>query len=195
MKPSRRRSWLIGELSGEEYEAYFERLARHGQNVHGEADFVERFGPRSVLDAGCGTGRVARELAERGIRVTGVDLDADMLAVARRAAPHLEWHLGDLAEIHLPGAFDAIVMAGNVMIFLEPGTEGAVLANMARHLEPRGLLIAGFQLGFSLTLERYDRLAEAAGLRLYERWATWEGAPWSEESDYAVSVHERSDRR
>ena len=45
---------------------------------------------RRVLDAGCGTGRVAIELARRGIEVVGVDADPDMLERARRRAPQLD---------------------------------------------------------------------------------------------------------
>jgi 2-polyprenyl-3-methyl-5-hydroxy-6-metoxy-1,4-benzoquinol methylase len=62
-------------MSGEEYDAQFEVAAAAGKNVHGEADFVESYGVGSVLDAGCGTGRVGRELARRGLDVVGVDLD------------------------------------------------------------------------------------------------------------------------
>jgi 2-polyprenyl-3-methyl-5-hydroxy-6-metoxy-1,4-benzoquinol methylase len=58
------------------YDATYERRAAAGENVHGEADFVQRFAPASVLDAGCGTGRVGRELARRGLDVAGVDIDA-----------------------------------------------------------------------------------------------------------------------
>ena len=139
-------AWRIGGTNADNYDAAFEARAATGQQVHGEADFVERHAPRSVLDAGCGTGRVARELARRGLEVAGVDLDAQMLAVARRKAPQIDWQVGDLATINLGRTFEAVVMAGNVMIFLTPGTEGQVLANMARHLVPQGLLIAGFQI-------------------------------------------------
>jgi 2-polyprenyl-3-methyl-5-hydroxy-6-metoxy-1,4-benzoquinol methylase len=52
-----------------------------------------------VLDAGCGTGRIARELARRGLAVVGVDLDDVMLATARRKAPDIEWHTADLATV------------------------------------------------------------------------------------------------
>ena len=74
-------------VSGDAYDATYERRAAAGENVHGEADFVERFAPASVLDAGCGTGRVGRELARRGRDVVGVDLDPAMLATARQKAP------------------------------------------------------------------------------------------------------------
>jgi SAM-dependent methyltransferase len=183
---------------GDVYDARFSALEQRGQDVHGEARFVTALGVSSVLDAGCGTGRVAIELAHRGIDVVGVDLDPGMLAVARRKAPHLVWCEGDLATLELaspemPGQrylFDAIVLAGNVMIFLAPGSEATVVANLAHHLAPGGALVAGFQLHpGGLTLAHYDAYAAQAGLTLAERWATWDRQPWSPESDYAVSVH------
>lgn len=185
--------WLqTRTTTGDDYDATYARRAAAGENVHGEADFVERFDPASVLDAGCGTGRVGRELALRGLDVVGVDLDPVMLATALQQAPGVDWRLGDLATVDLGRAFDAIVMAGNVMIFLTPGTEAAVLANMARHLQPGGSLIAGFQLAPGrLALARYDELASAAGLTLVERWATWDCGEWQNGGDYAVSVHQR----
>ncbi len=193
--------WLAGGSRGDDYEARFAERAAAGQDVHGEADFVERLGVSSVLDAGCGTGRVARELARRGLDVIGVDLDPRMLETARRLAPEIEWHQGDLASVDLGRRFDAVVMAGNVMLFLTPGTEPAVVRNTARPLAPGGLLVAGFQLGGAgpaggragvLTLEHYDALAADAGLELTGRWATWDRAVWRVGGDYAVSVHQRS---
>ena len=121
----------------------------------------------SVLDAGCGTGRIGRELARRGMDVVGVDLDSTMLSTAQKKAPEMEWHVADLEEISLGRTFEAVLLAGNVMIFLTPGQEQAVVDNMVRHLEPGGPLIAGFQLRpGGLTLEGYDALVAAAGLTL-----------------------------
>jgi len=67
--------------------------------------------PASVLDAGCGTGRVAIELARRGVDVIGVDLDAGMLEQARQKAPDLDWIDGDLATVDLARHFDVVVLA------------------------------------------------------------------------------------
>ena len=186
--------WLqTRTTSGESYEATYEQRAAAGENVHGEADFVQRFAPRSVLDAGCGTGRVGRELARRGVEVTGVDLDPEMLATARNRAPAIDWRLADLATVALGRTFEAVLMAGNVMIFLAPGSESAVVANMARHLQPGGVLIAGFQLSPGrLTLDAYDAFAAAVGLTRVERWSTWHCDPWDEQKAYAVSVHQRA---
>jgi len=186
--------WLRERTTtGDAYDATYDRRAAGGEDVHGEATFVMRFDPASVLDAGCGTGRVGRELARRGVEVVGVDIDAEMLDTARRKAPAVDWRLADLSTADLGRPFDAIVMAGNVMIFLEPGTEGAVVTNMARCVAAAGVLIAGFQLQSGrLTLGRYDEMAAAADLVLAERWATWDCAPWVSGGADAVSVHRRA---
>jgi trans-aconitate methyltransferase len=178
--------------SGDEYDRGYDVRAASGENVHGEADFVDHFAARSVLDAGCGTGRVGRELARRGADVVGVDRDASMLATAERRAPDCAWYLADIASVDLGRTFDAVLMAGNVMLFVDRGTEGVVLANMVRHLAPDGVLIAGFELQpRGLSVERYDALAAAVGLEVVERWATWDREPWQSGGHYAVSVHRR----
>ena len=148
-----------------------------------------RFAPESVLDAGCGTGRVAIELARRGVHAVGVDLDSGMLDTARRKDPQRQWICADLASLDLEERFDVVVMAGNVMIFVEPGTEPRVVARMAAHLVPGGRLVAGFQLGQTLGLETYDSAGAEAGLVLDARYATWDGDPFTPDTRYAVSVH------
>ena len=96
-EPDPANPWLAGSrLRGADYDAPYRQRERAGENVHGEADFIEALGPRSVLDAGCGTGRVGAELARRGIEVVGVDRDPGMLAAARAKAPDVDWRLGDL---------------------------------------------------------------------------------------------------
>jgi 2-polyprenyl-3-methyl-5-hydroxy-6-metoxy-1,4-benzoquinol methylase len=68
MKSDASNRWLNSRsVSGEVYDATYERRAAAGEDVHGEANFVQRFAPASVLDAGCGTGRVGIELARRGL--------------------------------------------------------------------------------------------------------------------------------
>ena len=184
--------WGVSDAEwGQDYDRRFAAIAATGIDMHGEATFVEGLGVHSVLDAGCGTGRVAIELARRGLDVVGVDADPGMLSAARGKAPELEWVVADLAVLDLgQRRFDAAVLAGNVMIFVVPGTEGAVLERLAAHLGPGGLVVAGFQLvPAGLTLERYDELAAAADLTLAERFATWDRDPWIAGGGYAVSVH------
>jgi SAM-dependent methyltransferase len=176
---------------GDAYQRRFDDLAAAGKDVHGEAAFVMVLHPRSVLDAGCGSGRVAIELARRGVEVAGVDADASMLATARTLAPELDWIEADLTELDLGRVFDVVVMAGNVPLFTPPGTQAALVAGCARHVALGGALVAGFQLDDRYSLADYDRDAATAGLRLIERYATWDRVPFAEGGGYAVSVHTR----
>ena len=191
---SRQWSEWRAETDLEEYYSRWQRLEASGQSPHGEADFVESLHPRTVLDAGCGMGRVAIELARRGIDVVGIDLDDDLLSFARRSQPSITWVLDDLATMNLDRRFDVVAMAGNVMAFCPTADRPALIRNAAAHIEPDGLLVAGFQLGFGqepLGLAEYDRLCSAAWLELSERWATWDKRPY-DGGDYAVSIHRRA---
>ena len=180
---------------GDDYQRTFDQLAAAGEDVHGEANLVWSYSPAVVLDAGCGTGRVGIELARRGATVVGVDLDASMLATARARAPELDWRQGDLATIDLePGHYDAVVMAGNVLLFTAPGTEAGVVANLAGALRPGGRLISGFSLlPGRYSLAQYDEACKAAGLETEDRWATWDREPFAG-GDYAVTVSCLRDR-
>ena len=194
---------------GTDYDERFASLAREGRYLHGEADLVDELiggPPATVLDAGCGTGRVAIELARRGYRTVGVDVDPEMLGAASAKAPEQCWQLADLAELDAAGlGADLVVAAGNVMLFLRPGTLPVVVANLVSALRPGGLLVAGFSLGprlpvgiaiahgpdaRTLDLATYDAACAACGLSLASRWATWEKAGY-DGGDYAVSVHRR----
>ena len=177
---------------GQDYQARFDALAASGVDVHGEVRFLLAYAPTSVLDAGCGTGRVAHELDRRGVEVVGVDIDPSMLATARSRAPSVRFEEADLAGegFDLGRSFGIVALAGNVPLFTPAGTEAALVNGCARHLAPGGLLIAGFSLrGYGLG--RYDADCAAAGLVLAERWSTWDRAAHHDGADYAVSVHRR----
>jgi SAM-dependent methyltransferase len=189
--------WLNTPIDALQYDARYESRAAAGENVHGEVDFLLSLMPTpvfSLLDAGCGTGRIAIEAARRGANVVGVDLDPRMLTVAHEKAPHLAWHLGDLATIALEQTFDLIALPGNVMVCLTPGSEAAVLAHLVTFLAPRGLLVAGFATDRDYyTLAQYDGMLSGLGLRLQERWATWDRQPWTRSASFTISVHQRSE--
>ncbi len=174
---------------GDRYQRRFDELAATGEDVHGEASFVTAYEPRTVLDAGCGSGRVAIELARRGIEVVGADVDASMLATARRRGPDLTWVESDLAALDLGRTFDVVVLAGNVPLFTPPGTQAALVAGCARHVG--GVMVAGFQLDRGYGIDDYDAHCAAAGLELVERFATWDRQPF-DGGGYAVSVHRQS---
>jgi len=186
----------VPNFDGRAYQARFDALAEKGTDVHGEASLVRSLGPATVLDAGCGTGRVAIELARHGVDVVGVDVDASMIGEARRRAPQLEWVEADLAALALGRQFDVVVMAGNVPLFCPPAKRSNLVEACAAHVARGGALVAGFELGRGYGLDEYDSVCLATGLVLGERWATWDRQPFQKDAfqrgnEYAVSVHRR----
>lgn len=189
--------------AGDDYAAvYAERfrsLAERGQDVHGEAAFVAGLvaPPARVLDAGCGTGRVAVRLHELGYDVVGVDVDASMLEQARAAAPDLEWRLGDLATFDLGQTFDVVLVAGNTIPLLEAGTLGNTCERLAAHAAPGGTVVLGFGLDAAhlpgdcpvTPVADVDAAMSAVGLEAQERYGTWDRGPF--EGGYVVATYRR----
>jgi ubiquinone/menaquinone biosynthesis C-methylase UbiE len=94
-----------------------------------------------VLDVACGTGVVAREVADRfgpDVTVAGIDLNEAMLTVARRLRPDIEWRQGDVAALPFPdGSFDVVLCQAGLMFF--PDARQA-LSEMARVVTPAGVV-------------------------------------------------------
>jgi SAM-dependent methyltransferase len=189
---------------GRKYADRFAALAAAGHDVHGEASFCASLVPAGsrLLDAGCGTGRVAIRLAALGYDCVGIDSDISMLDEARTASAGVTWLLHDLVDINaiteIGDDFDLVVAAGNVVPLLAPDTEAPVISGLAQRLRPDGLLVAGFGLDAAhlpldqppFGLAEYDGWCRAAGLQLEQRFATWDAQPYTG-GPYAVSVHRR----
>ncbi len=183
------------EGHSEWYVDRFRRMATDGEDLAGEARLVDAMVPRSarILDAGCGPGRLGAELHARGHDVVGVDVDPVLIEAASEDHPGPQWLVGDLAELDLPTAgidepFDTAVVAGNVMVFVAPGTESDVLRRIAAHVRADGFVIVGFHVNRNLSLEDFDDDVADAGLYVEHRFATWDLRAWHDDADFAVSV-------
>ncbi|WP_454300830.1 class I SAM-dependent methyltransferase [Salana multivorans] len=175
----------------------FRAMEREGADIVGEARLADAMVERGsrVLDAGCGPGRLAGELFRRGHDVVGVDIDPDLVEAAQADHPGPVYAVADLSELDLPALgiadpFDLVVVAGNVLTFLAPGSETEVLRRLGAHLAPGGRIVAGFGLGRGYELASFEADVVAAGLRESLRLATWDLRPWTPESDFVVSVLE-----
>lgn len=105
---------------------------------------VEEFGARTVLDLGCGTGVLALRLADRGLRVIGVDPARASLEVARAkpGADRVTWIDGDASAIPSSLVVDAVTMTANVaQVFLTDEEWIATLSAVHAALRPGGRLI------------------------------------------------------
>jgi ubiquinone/menaquinone biosynthesis C-methylase UbiE len=95
----------------------------------------------SVLDLGCGTGRLAAALAAEGQVVVGVDPARPMLDIARSrtAGGQVRWIEGDARNLNLERRFELVLLTGHAFqVFLTRDDQMAVLKTIARHLSPGG---------------------------------------------------------
>ncbi|MDF0602069.1 methyltransferase domain-containing protein [Psychromarinibacter sp. C21-152] len=117
------------------------------------AAYVERFGPvvdavaarlvaqvapegRHILDLCCGHGALTAALADAGARVTGLDFSPEMLAIARKHAPGIEFVEGDATTLQFrDGAFDSVISNFGMMHIPD---QPAALAEICRVLRPGG---------------------------------------------------------
>lgn len=130
----------------------------------------------ALIDAGCGTGLLARALGDRGAVVHGFDLDPDLLSRARlRQTSSVSFSLGDLRTWDLPPGFSpptAVICFGNTLPHLTQTAElSEFFTRTAQRLAPRGWLL--------LQLLDYDYLAALGTLvlptkrvagQVFERW-------------------------
>jgi SAM-dependent methyltransferase len=108
-----------------------------------EADFVQgALAPHGkLLDAPCGNGRIACELASRGFEVTGLDATRALLDVARASSSAVAWQEGDMRDLAWTDAFDAITCMWGSFGYFSDDDNLRHLAACARALRTGGKLI------------------------------------------------------
>lgn len=184
----------FGDDHAQWYIERFRRMAAEGDDLAGEARFLDALLTRGsrVLDAGCGTGRLSGALQARGHEVVGVDVDPALIEAAEADHPGPHYVVADLSELALDqDPFDAALLAGNVLVFVAPGSEQTVLRRVADQVRPDGVVVTGFATDREYQLDAFDRDCVDAGLVLEHRFATWDLRPWRHDAPWAVTVLRR----
>jgi SAM-dependent methyltransferase len=109
------------------------------------AEQVRDAGP--VVDVGCGPGHIAAYLHERGVNVSGIDLSDDMIAHAKRAAPHVEFRQGNMLSLDVDAESLAGIVAFYSIVHLEPDEVLVAAREFFRVLKPGGRALISFHVG------------------------------------------------
>ncbi|UPW00511.1 class I SAM-dependent methyltransferase [Halorussus gelatinilyticus] len=125
-------------------ELYTERV-RNPTLFPQERKIVERYfadTEGSVLDVGCGVGRVSSLLHDRGFDVTGIDVSEPLVEKARSLFPDVEFRVGDVRDTDFePASFDYAVFSYYGLDYLLPKSERvAALRELYRVLKPSGIV-------------------------------------------------------
>ncbi|MBI9044793.1 MAG: class I SAM-dependent methyltransferase [Anaerolineaceae bacterium] len=134
----------MGQLVSNEEIQYYDIV----QDWPGEIDFyrsmthVIKTNGGTILEIGCGTGRVTTRLAVEGVSIVGLDLSPGMLEVAGKKSqglPNVSWVEGDMLDFDLGEQFDLIIIPGHSFHFmLTIADQITCLSNIRRHLKEGG---------------------------------------------------------
>jgi ubiquinone/menaquinone biosynthesis C-methylase UbiE len=95
---------------------------------------------KTLLDVACGTGKHLEQL-QQYYRVEGIDINTEMLDVARQRCPDVPLHLGDMVDFKLEREFDVVACLFSSIGYVKTVENlKRAVASMARHLRPGGLL-------------------------------------------------------
>ena len=126
---------------------------------------VERLGGGAVLELGIGTGRIALPLAQRGVRVHGIELSEAMVARLREkpGAEEIGVTIGDFATARVDGTFSlAYLVANTIMNLTTQEEQVACFRNVAAHLEPGGRFV------IEVLVPRLQRLPPGETFQLFD---------------------------
>ena len=108
---------------------------------------ADRAGHGEVCDMGCGPGQIAGYLRDAGIPASGLDLSDGMLEQARQLNPDISFRKGNMLALDLPDEALAGIAAFYAIVNIPRESHPTVFREMARVLQPGGLLLLAFHTG------------------------------------------------
>jgi ubiquinone/menaquinone biosynthesis C-methylase UbiE len=147
------------------------------------ADILKQSGSGVVCELGCGPGQVARYLKDRGLNMRGIDLSPEMVRVASRLSPDIQFSAGDMLALDLPDDSLAALVLFYSIIHIQREDVTRALREMKRVLSPGGIVLLTFHGGEG-ELHRDEWYGEKVSID-FRLFTAAEMAGWLAEAGFA----------
>jgi SAM-dependent methyltransferase len=146
------KDWFAGDVAAR-YDA-----STAGMPVEPVVDFLLPLASGGALEFAIGTGRIAVPLADRGVRVAGIDFSPDMVAQLREKTDSIPVSVGDMSTTRVEGTFSLVYVVFNSIFNLRTQErQVACFENAAAHLETSGVFVVEIMVPELQRLPRGDR--------------------------------------
>lgn len=169
-------------------ENYAERYFRELDHKPFDRSLLDEFaqsvgGLGPICDLGCGPGHIAGYLSKQGITAFGVDLSEEMVGIARRLNPLVEFRQGNMLSLDMKDETLGGIVAFYSIIHIPPELILSALQEIKRVLKPGGMLLLSFHVGneqmhldelweervdmdfFFFTVDEFEKYLSAAGFQ------------------------------
>lgn len=132
---------LYSDLA-EIYDQLYLKTFNYDQDAELVDLFLKKFQIKEMLELGCGSGHLAKLLFEKGYKITGIDLYEEMLQIARKRLPNVEFIEQDMRRLRLDKKFDAIIALGRTFTYMTTNEDvEQSIHSIATCLNPGGIFL------------------------------------------------------
>lgn len=178
------------------YDKMYEVIFDYDEQFSIVDEHMKERGMDKILEAACGTGRLAKRLYDNGYEVVGLDISEEMLDIARKRVPEINFVQDDIRDFDLNDRFDAVVCFGHSFAHMINDEDiYRALECFNQHLRQGGLLmmdnfdalqtIKGFEKYREINdrVELTDKIVERDN---YIDWNIGKGISWDWKCEYTV---------
>ncbi len=171
------------------YHQMYQSLFDYDEEFDFYASVLHKFSVHSVLEYGCGTGNLAKRFLATNLDYLGIDLNREMLDIARKHVSNDDFVLGNLKTFQTNKKFDCALITGRTISYLTTNDEVLIsFKNIAKNLKNHGILIFD-AIDASLLFENFDETKKEISVGKYIRVGTSKpnlktGWTWDWNSEY-----------
>ncbi len=171
------------------YHEMYQSLFDYKQEFNFYHATLQRFSSKEIIEYGCGTGNLAKLFLDSGYHYLGVDLNQEMLNIAKESLPNTNFVVGDLKTFETTKQFDCALITGRTISYLTRNEEVLMsFKNIANNIKDQGVFIFD-AIDASVLFDNFDERQNETTIGNYKRISTSKknlktGWTWDWNSEY-----------